>query len=59
MTPSYHRNTHTIPEIAVHTHFHVQHRTTTTPAFLLADGEATWPLLPSLKSLLPGVTVHP
>ena len=33
--------------------------TKTTPAFLLADGEASWSLLPSLVSLLSGSTVQP
>ena len=40
------------PEIAVGTHCDVQHGTKTTPVFLLADGEASWSLLPSLISLL-------
>ena len=33
--------------------------TKTTPAFLPADGEASWLLLPSLVSLLSGSTVQP
>ena len=33
--------------------------TKTTPVFLLADGEASWSLLPSLVSLLSGSTVQP
>ena len=35
------------------------HGTKTTPVFLLADGEASWSLLPSSVSLLSGVTVQP
>ena len=33
--------------------------TKTTPVFLAADGEAFWPLLPSLASLLSDGTVQP
>ena len=33
--------------------------TKTTPVFLPANGEASWPLLPSLVSLLSGGTVEP
>ena len=33
--------------------------TKTTPVFLAADGEAFWPLLPSLVSLLSDGTVQP
>ena len=33
--------------------------TKTTPVFLLVDGGASWSLLPSLVSLLPGSTVQP
>ena len=33
--------------------------TKTTLIFLLADGEASWSLLPSLTSLLPGGKVQP
>ena len=36
-----------------------KHGTKTTPAFLLTDGETSWSLLPSLVSLLSGVTVQP
>ena len=36
-----------------------EHGTKTTPVFLLADEEASWLLLPSLVSLLPGGTVQP
>ena len=36
-----------------------QHGTKTTPVFLLADGEASWSLLPSSVSLLSGGTVQP
>ena len=36
-----------------------EHGTKTTPIFLLADGEASWSLLPSLVSLLSGGTVQP
>ena len=41
-------------EIAVGTHFHMQHSTKTTLVFLATDGEASWLLLPSLISLLQG-----
>ena len=33
-------------EIALGTHFHVQHGTETTPVFLPAAGEASWSLFP-------------
>ena len=46
-------------ELAVGTHFHVQHGTKTTPVFLPADAEPSWSLLPSLVSLLSGETVQP
>ena len=36
-----------------------EHGTKTTAVFLPADGEASWSLLPSLVSLLPGGTVQP
>ena len=36
-----------------------EHGTETTPLFLLADGEASWLLLPSSLSLLSGGTVQP
>ena len=36
-----------------------EHGTKTTLVFLLADGEASWLLLSSLVSLLPGSTVQP
>ena len=36
-----------------------EHGTKTTPLFLLADGEASWSLRPSLVSLLSGGTVQP
>ena len=36
-----------------------KHGTKTTPVFLLADGEASWSLLPSSVSLLSGSTVQP
>ena len=36
-----------------------EHGTKTTPLFLLADGEASWSLRPSLFSLLSGGTVQP
>ena len=36
-----------------------EHGTKTTPAFLPADGEAYWSLLPSLVSLLLGSTLQP
>ena len=36
-----------------------EHGTKTSPVFLLADGEASWSLLPSLVSLLSGSTVEP
>ena len=36
-----------------------KHGTKTTLIFLLADGEASWLLLPSLVSLLSGGTVQP
>ena len=35
-----------------------EHGTKTTPVFLLADGEASWSLLPSSVSLLSGGTVE-
>ena len=35
-----------------------EHETKTTPVFLRADGEASWLLLPSLVSLLPGGTLQ-
>ena len=47
------------PEIAVGTHFHVRHGTKTISAFLTADGEASWLLLPILVSILSGGTVQP
>ena len=37
----------------------LEHGTKTIPAFLPVDGEASWPLLSSLVSLLSGVTVQP
>ena len=49
----------TPPDIAVGTHFHARHGTKTIPVFLLADGEASWSLLPSSVSLLPGGTMQP
>ena len=49
----------TPPEIAIGTHFHVQHGTKNIPIFLPADGEASWLLLPSSVSLLSGGTVQP
>ena len=49
----------TPPDIAVGTHFHARHGTKTIPVFLLADGEASWSLLPSSVSLLSGGTVQP
>ena len=49
----------TPPEIAVVTHFHVQHGTKTTLVFLPADGETSWLLLPSLIALLSGSAVQP
>ena len=36
-----------------------EHGIKTTPVFLLADGEASWLLLPSSVSLLLGSTVQP
>ena len=36
-----------------------KHGTKTTPVFLPADGEASWPLLPSSVSLLSRGTVQP
>ena len=36
-----------------------EHGTKTTPVFLTADGEASWPLLPNSVSLLSGGTVQP
>ena len=36
-----------------------EHGTKTTPVFFLADGEASWWLLPSSVSLLSGGTVQP
>ena len=36
-----------------------EHGTKTTPVFLLADGEASWSLIPSSLSLLSGGTVQP
>ena len=45
-------------EIAVGTPFNVQHGTKTTLVFLLADGEASWLLLPSSISLLSGSTAQ-
>ena len=36
-----------------------KHGTKTTLAFLPADGEASWSLLPSLLSLLSGSTMKP
>ena len=36
-----------------------EHGTKTSPVFLLADGEASWSLLPSSVSLLSGGTVQP
>ena len=42
----------TLAEIAVGTHFHVQHGTKTTPVLLPADGEGSWSLISS--SLKPG-----
>ena len=42
----------TLAEIAVGTHFHVQHGTKTTPVLLPADGEGSWLLISS--SLKPG-----
>ena len=36
-----------------------EHGTKTTLVFLHADGEASWLLLPSSVSLLPGGTVQP
>ena len=36
-----------------------EHGTKTTPAFLPADGEASWSLFPSSASLLSGGTVQP
>ena len=35
-----------------------EHGTKTAAVFLLAEGEASWSLLPSLVSLLPGGTVQ-
>ena len=49
----------TPPERAVGSHFHAQHSTKTILVFLLADGEASWSLLPSSVSLLSGGTVQP
>ena len=49
----------TPPEMAVGTHFHVQHGTKTTPVLLITNGEVSWPLLPSLVSLLSGGTMQP
>ena len=46
-------------ELAVGTHFHVWHGTKTTPAFIPADGDASWLLLPSSVSLPSGSTVQP
>ena len=43
--------------MAVGTHFYAQHVTKTTKIFLLADGKASWSLLPSLVSLLSGYTI--
>ena len=36
-----------------------EHGTKTNPVFLLADGEASWLVFPSLVSLLSGNTVQP
>ena len=36
-----------------------EHDTKTSPVFLLADGEASWLLLPSSVYLLPGGTRQP
>ena len=36
-----------------------EHSTKTTPAFLPADGEVSWSLLPSLVSLLSGGKMQP
>ena len=49
----------TTPEIAVGTHFQVQHGTKTNLVFLLADGEAFWLLCPSSVFLLWGGIVEP
>ena len=46
-------------EVAVGTHSHARHCTKTISAFLPADGEASWSLLPSSISLLSGGTVKP
>ena len=45
--------------MAVGPHFRMWHGTKTTLAFLPADGEASWSLLPSLVSLLSGSTLQP
>ena len=49
----------TRPEIAVGTHFHVQHGTKRTLLFLPAEGEAPWLLFLSSVSSLSGGTVEP
>ena len=50
----------TAPEIAVGTHFYARTwYTKTTEIFLLADGEASWSLLPCSIFLLSGGTVQP
>ena len=46
-------------EIALGTHFDVQHATKATSVLLPVDGEASWLLLPSLVLLLSGNTVQP
>ena len=48
----------TPPEVAVVTRFHAKDGPKTTLAFLPADGEASWLLLPSLVSLLSNGSVH-
>ena len=58
MTPRDFRNIHTTGK-AEQTHIHVRHGTKTIPAFLTADGEASWLLLPSSDSLLSGSTLQP
>ena len=48
----------TTPEMAVGTLLHARNGTKTILVFLLADGEASWSLLPSSVSLLSGGTVE-
>ena len=48
----------TPPETAVGTYYHVWHGMKTTPVYIHTDGEASWPLLPSLVSLLSGGTMQ-